>query len=406
MKVFNCSLCNGKLSEPKINLGKTPLANAFTQAPVVAEEYPLELCRCTICGHYQLNEFVEPEKMFKEYVYVAGTSPVNVLHFKQYAEHMISKFKLKPQSKVLDIASNDGTLLQQFKDLNMSILGIDPATNIAKLANDAGIPTLNEFFTDQYADTVLETYGKFDLITANNVLAHIPDINGFVKGVSKLLNDNGIFSFEVSYFMDVVDYNLFDTCYHEHYYYHHLKPLYSFFLKHGLRLFDVEHLSNHGGSIRVFVKKNNACIITDGLEHVRLNELNLKEINLSSQVSRLQQDIYLLKTQLSAMLEVFNKAGKSIYVYGYPAKATTLLYALDIDEKFITLAIDDNPLKQKLFSPGKNILIYDDSVLSIGDPDYILILAWNFSESIISKCKKNGYKGNFIIPLPELKVIE
>ena len=205
MKVYNCRMCKGKLSEPKLQFPPTPLANEFVKTTEPQELFPLEVCVCEDCGHYQLNEHIEPERLFRNYVFVAGTSPVNVEHFKCYAEDMVAKFSLKDSSKILDIASNDGTLLKHFKNMKFRVLGIDPAKNIAEEANKNGIETLPEFFTNKFADTILEKYGKFDLITANNVFAHVPDLEDFALGVKKLLVPQGVFTFEVSYFGDVCD---------------------------------------------------------------------------------------------------------------------------------------------------------------------------------------------------------
>src|SRR5579885_3089070 len=397
MKIFNCRLCKGKLSEPKLNLGKTPLANEFVKEPVEQDLFPLEVCVCEECGHYQLNEQVDPERMFRNYYYVAGTSPVNVEHFREYAQSMITKFDLKPGSKILDIASNDGVLLKHFKELGMSILGIDPAKNLADEANKNGIPTISEFFTEQYADVILERYGQFDLITANNVFAHCQDLIDFTKGVRKLLKPDGVFSFEVSYFSDVVDKNLFDTIYAEHTSYHTVRPLMRFFGQHCLEIFDIQSIQNHGGSIRVFVRLPQRHTLE---EPVWFNFL-WKEDKIEKKVSLLQEKIKKLSINLNNILQEFKSQGKSIAVYGVPAKATTLLYALNIDEKLIDFAVDDAVLKQGTYTPGKYIPVLHPYAIYEKKPDILLVLAWNFAESIMKN--HSSFKGQWIIPLPELK---
>ena len=395
MKVTHCRLCNGKLSEPKINLGSTPLANEFLPNKINQDLFPLEVCVCELCQHYQLNESVDPERLFRHYVYVAGTSNVNVKHFRDYAEHMIDKFKYELGSKVLDIASNDGTLLKHFKELGMQVLGIDPAINLAEDANKNGIETIPEFFTNSYADTILEKYGKFDLITANNVFAHVPDLIGFTLGVRKLLNEQGIFSFEVSYFLDVCNKTLFDTIYHEHTSYHTITPLIKFFKSHQMKICEVEYIPNHGGSIRIFV-----C--HEAAKYPEIVDIS-KENNLEEKVIKLQQDILTLSATLNNSLKELHSFGKKIVIYGVPAKATTLIYGLKIDPKLIEFAVDDNQLKQNTFTPGTHIPVFNSSVLyeMINDIDCLLILAWNFAESIITKCKEHGFNGTFIVPLPE-----
>lgn len=398
MKISNCRLCKGKLSEPKINLGKTPLANEFVKTKEPQDLFPLEVCVCESCGHYQLNEQVEPERMFRNYLFVAGTSPVNVEHFRQYATHMVNMLGLKPGSKILDIASNDGTLLKHFKDLGMQILGIDPAKNLAEEATKNGIETIPEFFTEDYADEILAKYGQFDLITANNVFAHVPDMIGFAEGVKKLLKPDGVFTFEVSYFIDVLDKNLFDTIYHEHTSYHTLMPLHNFFRMHGMALFDVLPISNHGGSIRCFVKlRPYIGVVTSPNQFVTYTQ----EQNIGQRVSQLQKDIKLLGYELREKLEDLKSQGKSIAIYGVPAKATTLMYALGIDEKMIDFAVDDAPLKQGTFTPGKHIPVLPTKAIYERNPNVLLVLAWNFAESIMATHSK--FKGKWIVPIPELK---
>lgn len=328
MKVYNCRMCKGKLSEPKLQFPPTPLANEFVKTTEPQELFPLEVCVCEDCGHYQLNEHIEPERLFRNYVFVAGTSPVNVEHFKCYAEDMVAKFSLKDSSKILDIASNDGTLLKHFKNMKFRVLGIDPAKNIAEEANKNGIETLPEFFTNKFADTILEKYGKFDLITANNVFAHVPDLEDFALGVKKLLVPQGVFTFEVSYFESVCDNLLFDTIYHEHSSYHTINPLAKFFKRLGMQLFDFQIINTHGGSIRVFVrlysKKHKVSLVDmHGYFEPKMNE----------KIKRLQKDIKLLGYELREKLQEIKSQNKSIAIYGTPAKATTLMYALKLDQQ-------------------------------------------------------------------------
>lgn len=408
MKIENCRLCLGQLSNPKLKFPPTPLANEFVKSKEPQDLFPLEICVCEKCGHYQLNETIDPERLFRNYLFVAGTSPVNVQHFKQYAEHMVKKFDLKPGNRILDIASNDGTLLKEFKKLNMSILGIDPARNLAEEATKNGIPTIPEFFTEEFANDILEKHGQFNLITANNVFAHIPDMIGFAKGVKKLLKPNGVFSFEVSYFADVCDYLLFDTAYHEHSSYHTLQPLFSFFKTHGMQLFDAERISNHGGSARIFVRliRNDVYQELHSQQQMNISNFLVQENKISEKVSRLQKDIKLLGYELREKLQNIKNKGKSIAIYGVPAKATTLMYALGIDASMIDFAVDDAPLKQGTFTPGNHIPVLPSSAIYEKKPDYLLILAWNFADSIMKNHQLFADQGgHFIVPIPELKEI-
>jgi len=400
MKVYNCRMCGGMLSEPKLQFPPTPLANEFVRTFESQDLFPLEVCVCESCGHYQLNESVAPERLFKNYLYVAGTSPVNVEHFKKYAVDIVDRFAIKPGSKVLDIASNDGTLLKHFKNLGMVTLGIDPAENLAEEANKNGIETISEFFTDEYADSIVAKYGKFDLITANNVFAHVPDLVNFVRGVKKVLHNNGIFSFEVSYFKDVCDKLLFDTIYHEHSSYHTIESLKLFFKNHGMCLFDVQFITNHGGSIRCFVKKlNDAYSVTEYPYN--------KDSDISENVKRLQKDIKLLGYELREKLSQIVKEGKLVAIYGTPAKATTLMYALGLDKSMFWFAVDDASLKQGTYTPGMHIPVLHPDEIGRRKPSYVLVLAWNFYDSIIKNHPEVAeYGGKWIVPIPELKVME
>jgi SAM-dependent methyltransferase len=310
--------------------------------------------------------------------------------------HMMARFNLQPGDKVLDIASNDGVLLRHFKDLGMSILGIDPAQNIAIEANKNGIPTIAHFFTEECADKILRYRGKFKLITANNIFAHLPDLADFARGVKKILAPGGVFSFEVSYFNDVCEKTLFDTIYHEHSSYHTVKPLIKFFDDLDMTLFEVEKISNHGGSIRVFV-----CHQADQTSWRNLHNVLAGEDNIAQKVIRLQKDIKLLGYELREKLQHIKSQGKSIAIYGVPAKATTLMYALGIDENIIDFAVDDAPLKQGTFTPGKHIPVFSTQAIYDKKPDCLLILAWNFAPSIMQK--HSNFQGKWIVPIPELK---
>lgn len=420
MKQEKCRLCLHPLGEPVLKFPDTPLANEFLKTKEEQDKFPLQVCCCEQCGHYQLNETVDPERLFRHYLFVAGTSKVNVEHFRQYAIDTIKQCDLKPGNKVLDIASNDGTLLQHFKDMGMEVLGIDPAKNIADEATKNGIPTIAEFFTETYANEMVSKHGQFDLITANNVFAHVPDMIGFANGVKTLLKPTGIFTFEVSYFGDVCDKTLFDTIYHEHTSYHTIKPLREFFRKIKMEIFDAKRIDTHGGSIRVFVHNFNGEF-NPGVQYKKtmtVHPMIKKEEDIAIRVKDLKTNIRLLGLELREKLRDAKSKNQSIAIYGTPAKATTLMYAFDLDPNMIDFAVDDAPLKQGTFTPGKHIPVYNSwsiisseaadptGVIETKLPQVLLILAWNFADSIIEKCKALGYRGKFIVPLPELRVVE
>jgi hypothetical protein len=299
----------------------------------------------------------------------------------------------------------------------MNVLGIDPAKNLAKEANEKGLETIPEFFTEEQAKKMMSQYGQFNLITANNVFAHCPDLIDFAKGVKMLLAPQGVFSFEVSYFADVCDKTLFDTIYHEHSSYHTIKPLITFFRKYNLELFKVKHIENHGGSIRAFV-----CNKEDyGHEYYGLKDELLRntpfgpissfemhnscipEYLIDKKVELLQKQIKYLGLELREQLKSIKDQNKSIAIYGMPAKATTLLYALGINEEWIDFAVDDASLKIGTYAPGKHIEIFPPDEIYKRNPDVLLVLGWNFAESIIEKHSK--FTGKWIVPLPILKVV-
>jgi len=406
MRVTTCRLCKtGHLSEPKLSFPPTPLANEFLKEPVPQDVFPLLVAVCEACGHYQLTESIDPERLFTTYSYAAGHSAANIAHFEEAANHQVEKFGLPKGSKILDIASNDGTLLKAFKKLGMEVLGIDPAQNLTSEANAAGIPTLTDFFTAAKAEDMKKEYGVFDVVTANNVFAHVPDLEDFARGVKIILAPNGVSSFEVSYFVDVCDKALFDTIYHEHSSYHTLAPLIPFFKKLRMEFFDVEHLPNHGGSVRVYVRHEGAGVRSiDGGEADRLTALLFPEKTIEQKVEALKEKISHLREELSEKLHALKMEGKAIAGYGAPAKATTLLYTFGIDNSVIDFVVEDAPLKQGTYMPGLAIPILPSSAIAERHPDALLVLAWNFAESIIEN--NPGFKGVWIVPLPELRMIQ
>lgn len=403
MRVDHCRLCKtGRLSEPKVAFPPTPLANEYLKDPVSQELFPLEVCVCMACGHYQLNEGIDPSRLFSIYSYAAGHSAANIAHFRDAATHEAEKFALPRGSRVLDIASNDGTLLKAFMDLGMDVLGIDPAQNLATEANAQGITTITGFFTAARAVSLKKEYGAFDLVTANNVFAHVPDLEDFAKGVKIMLAPEGIFSFEVSYFVDVCDKVLFDTIYHEHSSYHTLSPLVPFFEKLDMELFDVEHLPNHGGSVRVYVRNKGAVIESNDDGAARLQKLLEEEQTIEKKVDALQDKITHLREKLLEKLNALKAEGKSIAVYGALAKATTLMYAFGLDGSIIDFVVDDAPLKQGLYMPGTHIPIVASEAIQESKTDVLLVLAWNFADSIMRKHPE--FKGVWIVPLPKLTI--
>lgn len=404
-----CRLCGGGALELVLKLEPTPPANAFVPAAGLGraqETFPLDVFFCGDCGHVQLLDVVDPRVLFEHYVYVSGTSPVFVKHFEDYAAQVLGRFQPQPGSLVLDIGSNDGTLLSFFKRAGHRVLGIDPAIEIARLATEAGIETLAGFFTPDLARTLRAERGPAAVVTANNVFAHIDDLAGVAEGVRTLLAPDGVFVFECSYLADVVEKTLFDTIYHEHLAYHAVQPLRRFLARCGLELIEAIRVDSHGGSLRAVAQTaggprpvGNSVALLVALEE-RLG------LDKAETFHRFAADIEALKAELGGLLRRLKAEGKTIGAFGAPAKATTLMYHFAIGPELIDFIIDDSPLKQGLYSPGMHIPVLSSAAIAERKPDYLVVLAWNFAQPIIAKnaaFREAG--GRFIVPLPKVEVI-
>jgi len=388
-------------------LTPTPLANAFVdEAAKTIEQlcFPLDVYFCETCAHVQLLDVVDPGLLFENYVYVSGTSPTFVEHFDGYANDVIERFEPPDGSLVVDIGSNDGTLLAAFKSRGFRVLGIDPARDIAARANEAGIETLAAFFSGDLAAEIRESYVSADIITANNVFAHADDLGGIVAGVRALLSPGGVFVFEVSYLADVITDTLFDTIYHEHLAYHSVKPLKRFFADAGMALFAVERVGSHGGSIRGMAGLAGGPHETDGSVDRLIALEEEMGLDRAETFRNFAADIDALGQRLKSLIADIKSEGRSIAGFGAPAKATTLMYHFGIGADELDFIVDDSPLKQGLYSPGTHIPVLAPDALYERKPDAVIILAWNFAETIMDKHSaflEAG--GRFIVPLPDLK---
>ena len=405
-----CRLCNSSKLVLVLELKPTPLANAFVKNPSESEHqncFPLDVFFCENCEHVQLLDVVDPSILFKNYVYVSGTSPSFIKHFEEYASSIIDRFSLNLESVVIDIGSNDGTLLSAFQKKGMRGLGVDPALEIAARATNSGIETIPDFFSVDLAKMILADRGKVAVVTANNVFAHADDLRGIVDGIRILLAPNGVFVFEVSYLADIIKNNLFDTIYHEHLAYHSVKPLKKFFLEKGLQLFSVEKVASHGGSIRGMVGLANGQHISDGSVDSIIAEEEIAGLNRSETYRGFGKNIDVLGQQLKTIIGNIKEEGKTLAGFGAPAKATTLMYNFGIGQKEIDFIVDDSPLKQGLYSPGTHIPVLPTNAIYELRPDYVIILAWNFAKQIIEKHSSflDG-GGCFIVPLPEIKIFK
>ncbi len=405
----NCRLCSSKSITSVLRLEDTPPANNFVKASDLTKEqekFPLELFFCQDCSHLQLPYVVNPNFLFDDYVYVSGTSPVFIKHFSDYADSLITNYAPSKNNIIVDIGSNDGTFLKFFKEKGYEVLGIDPAVEISEKANEKGIKTINSFFDHKLAKQLKLNYPKASIISANNVFAHADDLVGILDGVKQILSNEGIFVFEVSYLVDVFEKNLFDTIYHEHLSYHSVKPLKKFFKNNDMQLIDVQRIPTHGGSIRGIAQfKDGPRKERSTVEKIILMEEE-KQVDKISTFMDFAENINKLKEELTNTLLNLRKKNKKIAGFGAPAKATTLMYQFDLNKDIIDFIVDDNPLKQNTFTPGLHVPVLSSDALEYQKPDYLLILAWNFADSIIEKNKDYlNSGGHFIIPLPEIKII-
>lgn len=402
-----CRLCGNPNPKLVLSLAPTPPANAFCKTAEEAraqEKFPLYLVRCVACGHVQLPVVVDPEVLFGDYVYTTGSSPALVEHFSKFAksvgesESMESGYTLaRPGALVVDVGSNDGTLLKAFRDLwDCEILGVDPAKGIAARALADGVPTMPEFFTRELAARIREVQGPAALVTATNVFAHADDLGEIALAARDLLSSDGRFVFEVQYLVDLVDGGYFDMVYHEHLSYHHVAPLVPFFRRLGMTLVDVERVPTHGGSIR--------CTVRPG-EHEpspRVYEefVAFEQFLLANPWPVMAERIRKAGAELRAFLDAEREAGRAVVGYGAPAKLTTLCHQFGITREDVSHIIDDSEWKQSLYAPGTAI----QAVACIGYPaDTILIFAWNYADAIAAKLRAGGFAGRIYSPLPTLK---
>jgi hypothetical protein len=368
--------------------------------------YPLHVFICEVCYLVQLPQLQSPEDIFGDYAYFSSYSESWLNHAKEYATLMIERFGFDANSLVVEIASNDGYLLQYFQKKGVSVLGVEPARNVAKVAQEAGIPTITKFFGIQTASE-LSTEGKqADLLVGNNVLAHVPDLNGFVEGLKMLLKLQGAITMEFPHLMRLIEENQFDTIYHEHFSYFSLITVKKVFAKHGLTIFDVDELPTHGGSLRIY-----ACHAEDTSKPVsnRISDLLNREIdagftNLVSYQSFAERVKETKRNILDFMIKA-KRQGKSIVGYGAPAKGNTLLNYCGIRTDFIDYTVDRSPHKQSHYLPGTHIAIKHPDEIGKTKPDYLLILPWNLKEEIVEQMSHIcGWGGQFVTLVPEVKI--
>jgi SAM-dependent methyltransferase len=405
----DCRLCGSRRLTLVLALTPTPPANAFV--PARAKDtpqacFPLDVFFCEECHHVQLLDVVDPRILFENYVYVSGTSPVFVRHFEDYARAALERFRPAPGSLVVDIGSNDGTLLEFFRRRGLKVLGVDPARDIAAAATACGIETWAEFFTPTAAARIRAERGKASIVAANNVFAHADDLAEIVDGVRALLAPDGVFVFEVSYLVDVYEKTLFDTVYHEHLAYHSVAPLVRFFAARGMEFFAAERIDSHGGSLRGFVQIKDGPRSKDGSVDALIALEKSLALDRAATLAAFARKIETVRDSLRALLLDLKAQGKRIAGFGAPAKATTLMYHFGLGPDLVGFIVDDSPLKQGLYTPGLHVPVVAPDVLYANRPNYLLILAWNFARPIMAKHARFAAEGGrFIVPLPTVEVL-
>ncbi len=404
----NCRLCNSKNLELVVHLAPTPIADDYVtdeRVSDIQEAYPLDLFFCHACGHVQLLDVLDPEILFRNYTYVTSVSLGLVEHFRMYADNALTRFRPQSGALAVEIGSNDGSLLRFFREGGMRVLGIDPAREIAIKATESGIETLPVFFTSGVGQNIRQERGPAAIVAANNVFAHSDNLADMADGIREMLAPDGVFVFEVSYLVDIVQKFLFDTVYHEHLCYHSVKALDTFFRSHGMEFVDIERIPTKGGSLRGFVQLAGGPwpVSPSVRELIELEErLGFDKAELFKVFASELEDI---KKQLLTLLLDLKAQGKIISGYGASATVTTLMYYFGLGD-ILNFIVDDNPVKQGRFSPGYHIPVFSPHALYERKPDYVIILAWAYSEPIIKKQRAYLDKGgHFIIPLPDVKVI-
>jgi SAM-dependent methyltransferase len=401
-----CRSCRGHDLQPILSLGLMPAANQLLRADQLdapEPRYPLDLVFCPACSLVQITESLPPEALFRQYVYFSSYSETMLASCEALAGRLTRERGLRGRHLVVEVASNDGYLLQFYQRLGVPVLGVEPARNIARVAVGRGIPTIEEFFGAELATQLLAQGRRADVIHANNVLAHVPDLNGVVRGMATLLSDDGVAVIETPYVGDLVERAEFDTIYHEHLCYYSLTALDALFRRHGLVLQDVEHLTIHGGSLRLFAGRAGqpstaVAALLDEEHRLGLDRFDYYG-NLAARAAGVKQ-------RLRDLLLALKRRGQRIAAYGAAAKGATLLSYCGLGPDVIEYVVDRSSHKQGLYMPGVKLPIGSPTLLTDRPPDYLLILAWNLAEEVMrQQAAYRAAGGRFILPIPDVRII-
>jgi hypothetical protein len=407
--VGSCRSCGAAPLLPVLDLGRTPLANSLLSDADLAREqaaYPLDIAYCSGCSLLQITHTVPPEDLFSDYVYFSSFSDAMLAHSKELAQRISKERSLRPTDLVIEIASNDGYLLQYYKELGIDVLGIEPAKNIAKVARDRGIPTISEFFGQETADRLAGEGKRAAVVHANNVMAHVPDINQFAGGLYTILADQGVAHIEVPYVREMIDRCEFDTIYHEHVFYFSLTALGNLFARHGLAVVDVEVIPLHGGSLLLSVARSTSGIPVSPRVGAMLEDERRAGMATFAYYEGFSRRVQALREELRRVLAELKAKGARVAAYGAAAKGSTLLNYAGVGRETLDFVVDRSPHKQGKYMPGIRLPIRAPAALLDEKPDYVLLLTWNFRDEILAQ--QDAYRragGKFIVPLPSVSIV-
>ena len=404
-KLINqCRLCQKPHIEMVLDFGLVPLANAYpTQRDAKENYYPLTVMKCKDCGHIQLRETVDPEVLFSSYSYASSDSPALIKHFHEFACTVTSRLSLDEYDSILEIGCNDGILLKEFVKLGLiNLYGIEPATNIAERAIGIGAIILNLFFNEITAKKIRDMHGKMSVICANNVFAHVADVESLAQGVSDLLTDDGVFVFENAYLLDTIKGLYFDQVYHEHLQYYGIVPLQKFLGRFGLEIFDIQHVSTQGGSFRIYAKKKTSTKWSvQPVVHQWVEREESFGLYSNETYKDFERKIENLSKEVRLFISSSINEGKTISCYGCPAKFALFSKVFSLTQQNVQYVIDDSPLKQGCFSPGQKIPIMNREYFVQNPTDICLIAVWNMADSVIARNPE--FKGKWVVPMPQFR---
>jgi len=404
----DCRLCGGNRLELALPLAASPIGDAFIPESKLndfQDRYPLDIFLCGDCGHVQLLDVIDPKILYNDYIYTTTSSPGLPEHFKTYADEVLSRVELSKGSLAVDIGSNDGTLLKEFQTRGLKVLGVEPARVIAEKATASGVETLPSFFNAEMAEKIRDKHGLASLVTTNNLFANVDDLVNLVSNIRSLLADDGVFIIETGYLVDLVRNTIFDNVYHEHLGYHSVEPLRNFLAETGLEMIHAARVPSKGGSLRATIQlEGGPRPVDSSVDQFVRQEQSIGAHSIET-YQTMAKKLKGIKSQLAQLVEDIKGQGKTVAGYGASQSGTTLMYHFGLQDS-LNFIVDDNPVKQGLFSPGCHIPVLPSAELETQKPDYVITLAWRFSKSMIGQHQQYRDRGGkFIVPLPDVEVV-